>query len=115
MRQATILLRREVVERSIKGTVESRDIAISRFLGELSELFTERLINTLDANTLGGMFEDWLSSLTHLGYEERLKAVSLDVRLCSIPYTMYHKGFVDERDMEQTTPTSGNVVALHTR
>lgn len=115
MQHATILLRRAVVERGIKGSTESRDVAIEQFLGELQELFTERLINTLPAETLGGMFEDWLSSMGHLDFDERIKALALDVRLCAIPFTMYRKGFVDERDLDQVVEPAGNVVSLHAR
>lgn len=115
MRRATILLRQAVVDRSIKGSTESRDIAIEKFLGELQELFTEKLVNTLTADTLGGMFEDWLSAIGEMSHEERIKALALDVRLCPIPFTMYRKGFVDDRDMGQEVEPAGNIVSLHSR
>lgn len=115
MHQTKVLLRRAVIERNIQGSMESRDIAIERFLGEVRELFTERMIRTIPADTLGGMFEDWLSTIGILDFDERLKALALDVRLCAIPYTMYSRGFVDDRDIGSEAEPPGNVVSLHAR
>jgi len=115
MHHATVRLRRAVIDRGIKGSQESRDVAIQTFLGELQELFTERLINRLNDDVLGGMFEDWLSSMGKLSHAERQEALVLDARLSPIPFTMYHKGFVDKDQLQDSIDTSTNVVSLHAR
>jgi len=113
--QATIRLRRAVIERRIKGSVESRDTAIIMFLEELQELFTERLINSLSDQVLGGMFEDWLSSMGKMSKEDRLKALILDARLSPIPFTMFERGLVDTSSVQEEPEPAGNVVSLHAR
>lgn len=112
--KAISLLRQSVVEREIRGSVESRDVAIEKFIGELRNLFTDRLIDSLSKEVIGGMFEDWLASVGKLSFEERMNALILDVRLCQIPFTMYRKGYVDKSSVESQTPP-GNVVSLHAR
>lgn len=113
--QASIRLRRAVVERSVKGSAESRDSAINMFLEEIHELFTERLIDSLSDEVLGGMFVDWLSSIGKLGREERIKALTLDARLSPIPFTLFERGYVDTSSIREEPEVSGNVVSLHAR
>jgi len=113
--QAAIRLRREVVERNVKGSTESRDTAINMFLEELQELFTERLIDSLSDDVLGGMFVDWLSSMGKMGREERIKALIMDARLSPVPFTLFERGYADTSSIREEPEVSGNVVSLHAR
>lgn len=112
MQRTYAVLRQVSAEKGMKGGAEDRDLAISRFLSELSLLFTPLMISRLDDETVGGMFEDWLRAIPHLSQEERIDALVRDVRLCSVPFLVYRKGL---KKTEPEEPPSENVVALHPR
>lgn len=110
MQHTTAVLRRAAIERQMKGDAQARDLAIDRFLGELSELFTPRLIQSIDDDTIAALYEDWLRSLPHLTLDQRLDALCRDVRLCKVPFLIYRQSNVAE---QPAAPE--NVVSLHAR
>ncbi len=83
------LLRKVAVERKFKGSNSSREHAINIFIDELFEVFTERMIVSLEDTRLGDLFEDWLRSLSKLSREERIEALIESQSTIISPFLLY--------------------------
>lgn len=118
MQHTRAVLRRAAAERRMKGDESARDTAIEMFLGELGALFTPRMIQSFDDETLASVYEDWVRSLKQLTREQRIEALTLDVKLCAVPFLIYRKGHTLRPATQSDAPAeedSGNVVSLHSR
>lgn len=113
MQYTLAVLRRAAIERRMKGDEVARDTAIERFLGELSELFTPRLIQSIDDETIASLYEDWLRSLPHLSFDQRMEALCRDVRLCKVPFLIHRQNLAPNQDAP--AEEHSNVVSLHAR
>lgn len=112
MHHTKAVLRRAAAERRMIGTERQRDNAIERFLDELTVLFTPTLIGRLEDDVIAGMYEDWIRSLEHLDYEQRLTALVQDIRLCKVPFLIYR---TQTAKLPEEVAPAPNVVSLHAR
>uniref|UniRef100_UPI002601CA12 hypothetical protein n=1 Tax=uncultured Halomonas sp. TaxID=173971 RepID=UPI002601CA12 len=86
------VLRKVAVERGFKGNEKARDNAIEVFVSELLEVFSERVLLSLDDKRLGDLYEDWLKSLKHLSKGERGEALLEFILNVRIPFSLYRIG-----------------------
>lgn len=118
MQHVKAVLRRAAAERGMKGNESARDTAIEMFLGELDALFTPRMVQSLEDDTIANLYEDWVRSLNHLDHEQRIEALIADVKLCAIPFLIYRKGHTLKPAKQNAAPVeqiTDNVVSLHSR
>ena len=80
------------VERGFKGNEKARNNAIEVFVSELLEVFSERVLLSLDDKRLGDLYEDWLKSLKHLSKGERGEALLEFILNVRIPFSLYRIG-----------------------
>lgn len=108
-------LRLYSAEHEISGSSTSREHCIRVFLNDLGAVLSERFIDGLSDQSLGALFVDWLSVVTHVS--DPIERQDMLIRGWSVPTRPFTVGLqMSEGGPQEDTETSGStVVSLHER